>query len=195
MLWNATCLCISHTDCTRSLGKRENVAFLCAQPRNNRPLRKKKKKPLVRASPDVTAYRNPVTLQLTNTIRSYDVNFHPVPYGVTVSCELWIMGFPVCYGGQQHHVCTEGERCEGWWLVSLHVQNCSGRNCIIPLMRRPNTDRAPNMPITLPHKQLLIIYVIMSPVLAVTIRCSVCGIVTDVYPPLQRRQCCLRKSI
>jgi hypothetical protein len=26
------------------------------------------------------------------------MNFHPVPHGVRVSCELCAMGFPVCYG-------------------------------------------------------------------------------------------------
>jgi len=32
-------------------------------------------------------------------MRSYKLNFHPVPYGVTVSCERYTVGFPVCYGG------------------------------------------------------------------------------------------------
>ena len=36
---------------------------------------------------NVTAYRNAVTLQVTDTIRSYELNFHSVPHGVTVSCE------------------------------------------------------------------------------------------------------------
>jgi len=47
---------------------------------------------------NVTAYRNAVTLQVTNTIRSYELYFHPVPHGVTVSCERYTVGFPVCYG-------------------------------------------------------------------------------------------------
>jgi len=47
---------------------------------------------------NVTAYRNAVTLQVTQTIRSYDLNFHSVPHGVTVSCERYTLGFPVCYG-------------------------------------------------------------------------------------------------
>jgi hypothetical protein len=47
---------------------------------------------------NVTAYRNAVTLQLTDTIRNYGLNFHPVPHGVTVSCERYTLGFPVCYG-------------------------------------------------------------------------------------------------
>ena len=32
-------------------------------------------------------------------IRSYELNFHPVPLGVTASCEHYITGLPVCYGG------------------------------------------------------------------------------------------------
>jgi len=30
-------------------------------------------------------------------IRSYELNFHSVPHGVTVSCERYTLGFPVCY--------------------------------------------------------------------------------------------------
>jgi hypothetical protein len=42
---------------------------------------------------NVTAYRNAVRLQVTDTIRSYDLNFHAMPHGVkpaypnTSSCE------------------------------------------------------------------------------------------------------------
>jgi cyclophilin family peptidyl-prolyl cis-trans isomerase len=36
---------------------------------------------------NVTAYRNAVTLQVTDTIRSEDLNSHPLPHDVTVSCE------------------------------------------------------------------------------------------------------------
>jgi alpha-N-acetylglucosamine transferase len=53
----------------------------------------------------------------------------------------------------------------------VHVQTCSGPNRIIPLMQRPNTDSAPNMPVTLPRNQLLIRYMDMSPVHTFTIRC------------------------
>jgi len=42
--------------------------------------------------------RNAVTLQVTDTIRSYQLNFHPVPHGVRVSYERDTAGFPVCYG-------------------------------------------------------------------------------------------------
>ena len=38
---------------------------------------------------NVTAYRNAVTLQETDKIRSYELKFHPVPHGVTVSCERY----------------------------------------------------------------------------------------------------------
>ena len=47
---------------------------------------------------NVTAYRKAITLQVTYTVRSYELNFHPVPRGVTVSCERYTLGFPVCYG-------------------------------------------------------------------------------------------------
>jgi hypothetical protein len=106
---------------------------------------------------NVTAYRNAVTLPVTHSIRSYDLNFHPVPHAVTVSCERYIVGFPVFYGSQKHHECKEGERSGRWWRVTLYVQICSGRNRIIPLMRRPNTDSTPNMPVTLPRNQLFIL--------------------------------------
>jgi hypothetical protein len=63
---------------------------------------------------NVTAYRNAVTLPVTDTIRSYDLNFHPVLHGVTVSCERYTVGFPVCYRSQKHHECKEGERSGRW---------------------------------------------------------------------------------
>jgi hypothetical protein len=47
---------------------------------------------------NVTTYRSAATLQVTDTIRSYGLNFHPVPQGVTVSCERYTVGFKVCYG-------------------------------------------------------------------------------------------------
>jgi hypothetical protein len=99
------------------------------------------------------------------------MNFHPVPHGVTVSCERYTMGFPVCNGSQKHHECKEDERGGRWLHVTLHVQTCSGRNRIIPLMRRPSTGSAPNTPVTLPRYQLLIRYVVMSPVHTAKIRC------------------------
>jgi hypothetical protein len=102
---------------------------------------------------------------------SYDLNFHPLPYGITVSCGRYTMGFPVCYRRQKHHECKEGERSGWWWCVTLHIQTCSGRNHIIPLMWRPNTETALSMPVTLPHNQLLIRCMVTSPICAVTIRC------------------------
>jgi hypothetical protein len=80
----------------------------------------------------VTAYRNAVTLQVTDTIHSYDLNFHPMPHDVTVSYKRYTVGFRVCYGSQNHHECKDGERNGRWWSVMLHVQTCSGCNRIIP---------------------------------------------------------------
>jgi len=48
--------------------------------------------------------------------------------------------------------------------VTLHVHTCSGRNRIIPLMRRPNTDSTPNKPVTLPRNRFLIRYAVASSV-------------------------------
>jgi hypothetical protein len=110
-------------------------------------------------------------LQVTDTIRSYDLNFHPVPHDVTVSCERYTVRFRVHSGSQKHHECKEGERSGRWWRVTLRVQTCSGRNRIIPLMRWPHTDSAPNMPVTWPRSQILIRYVVTSPVHIVTVRC------------------------
>jgi hypothetical protein len=45
---------------------------------------------------NVTACRHAVTWQVNDTIRSYDLHFHPVPHGVTISCERYTMGFPFC---------------------------------------------------------------------------------------------------
>jgi hypothetical protein len=121
---------------------------------------------------------------VTDTIRNYDLKFRPVPHGVIVSCELYTMGFPVCYGSQKHHECKEGERSGRWWHVILHVQTCSGRNNIIPFMRLPNTDSAPNMHVTLPRNQIL--YLTWSRVPSTLLRYGVTvrGNVTSVYPTL-----------
>ena len=43
---------------------------------------------------NVTACLNALSLQVTDTIRSYELNFHPVPHGVTVSCKRYAVGFP-----------------------------------------------------------------------------------------------------
>jgi hypothetical protein len=45
-----------------------------------------------------TAHRKALTLQVTDKIRIYELNFHPVPHGVTVSYERYTVGVPVCYG-------------------------------------------------------------------------------------------------
>ena len=57
-------------------------------------------------------------------------------------------------------------------VTTASVHTCSGRNLIIHLMRRPNTDSTPNKPVTLPRNQLLIRYAVKNPVHTVTIRCD-----------------------
>jgi hypothetical protein len=53
-------------------------------------------------------------LQVTDTIWIYDMNIHPVPHGVTESCERYTVGFPVWYGSQKYNECKEGERSGRW---------------------------------------------------------------------------------
>jgi hypothetical protein len=55
--------------------------------------------------------------------------------------------------------------------VTLHVHTCSGRNRIIPLKRRPNTNCTPNKPATLQRNQLLICYAGTSLVHTIKVRC------------------------
>jgi hypothetical protein len=112
---------------------------------------------------NVAAYRNAVTLQVTDTIRSYDLNFHPVPQGVTVSCERYSVGFPVCHGSQKARTAHGSD-----------MSRCKSRPAqavTILLMFRLNTESASKMPVTLPRDQLLIRYVVTSLVHTVTMRC------------------------
>jgi hypothetical protein len=69
------------------------------------------------------------------------------------------------------HYALKKEKRAAVVTVTLHVKTCSGRNRIIPLMRRPNTDSTPNKPVTLPRNQLLIRYAVTRPVHTITIRC------------------------
>jgi hypothetical protein len=62
------------------------------------------------------------------------------------------------------------EKSRRWWRVTLHVQTCSGRKRIIPLIRQPNAYSTPNMLVTLLRNQLLIRYVVTSLVHTVTKR-------------------------
>ena len=139
---------------------------------------------------------------MTDTVRSYGLNFHPVPHGVTVSCERYTVGFPVSYGSPSdvfvlaaasyiyiHYALKRSGR---RWRVTLHVHTRSGRNRIIPLMRRRNTDSTPNKPVTLPRNQLLIRYVVTSPVHTVTIRCYVTRKRYKCVPTLRRRSAAVR---
>jgi hypothetical protein len=123
---------------------------------------------------NVTAYRNAVTLQVADTIRSYELNFHPVPDGLTVSCERYTLVFHFVTGARAMslqlaaasyiYIHNALKRSGRWWGVTLPVHTCSSRNRIIPLMRQPNTDSTPNKPVTLPRNQLLIRYVVTRPV-------------------------------
>jgi len=95
---------------------------------------------------NVTAYPNAVTMQVTDMIRSYELNLHPVLHGVTVSCERYTLGFPVCYGSPSDVFAASSGR---WWRVTLHIHTCSGRNRIIPLIAtakyRQHTEQARNV--------------------------------------------------
>jgi hypothetical protein len=55
---------------------------------------------------------NAIMVQVTDTTQSYDLNLHPVPHDVTVSCERYTVGFPVCYGSQ---------KAREWTVVTCHV--------------------------------------------------------------------------
>jgi CRISPR/Cas system-associated endoribonuclease Cas2 len=57
---------------------------------------------------NVYAFRNAATLQVTHTLQSYDLNFNPVPHGVTVSCKRYTRRFPVRYGSPSDVVFDSG---------------------------------------------------------------------------------------
>jgi hypothetical protein len=86
---------------------------------------------------------------------------------------------------RQKHQEWKGQRSGRWCRVTLHVQTCSGRNRIIPLMRRP----LPTANRTSPYRYRVTNFrnVTWSRVpstlsrYGVTVRCNV----TSVYPPLQ----------
>ena len=68
--------------------------------------------------------------------------------------------------------------------VTLLVRTCSGRDRIVPLMRRPNTDSTPNKPVTLPRNQLLMRYAGRVPSTLSRYGVTIRGNVTSVDPPL-----------
>jgi hypothetical protein len=69
------------------------------------------------------------------------------------------------------------------------VLSVFGRNRIIPLMRRPNTDSRPNKPVTLPRNQLLIRYVVTSLVHTVAIRWYAVTLQVCSYPNTAQKMC------
>jgi hypothetical protein len=93
---------------------------------------------------NVTAYRDAVTLQATDTIRSYGLNFHPVPHGMTVSCRRSTMGFLVCHGSPSDVLAVSScfvyiyiylkKKRKGWRWRQMQVYRgskvCSG-SCIL----------------------------------------------------------------
>jgi len=133
----------------------------------------------------VTAYRNAVTLQVTDTIWSYKLKFHPVSHGVTVSCQRYILGFPICYGSLSDVFAASSGFVHLYILCfkerekkadGVDVSPCTSRPAQAVtvsslLVRQPNNDSTPNMPVMLPRNQILIHYVVTSPIHTVTIRC------------------------
>ena len=124
-----------------------------------------------------TAFRKVISVQerLTLTLRLdkfYNTFLSPLHFTITKTLKKRHNTTDSHHSSRQkHQEWKEGPRSGRWWCVTLHVQTCSGRNRIIPLMRRPNTDRHRTSPVTLPRNQLLIRYVVTSPVHTVTIRC------------------------
>ena len=115
---------------------------------------------------NVTAYRNTVSWQCGRD--SWPRNVSNVGHAVT------LRAFSACC--RYLAVASEGwygyglSRC-GHATCHAALHTCSGRNRIIPLMRRPNTDSTPKKPVTSPRNQLLERYAGTSPVHTVTIRC------------------------
>jgi len=69
-----------------------------------------------------------------DTIQSYELNFQPLPHGVTVSCKRYTVGFPVCSGTPSnvstarrgfvhlHILCSKKKRKEQrWWQRQLYT--------------------------------------------------------------------------
>ena len=115
---------------------------------------------------NVTAYRNTVSWQCGRDSRPRNVS--KVGYAVTLrACSVCCRYLAVASKGWYGYGLSRCWTCN----VTLHVHTWSGRNRIIPLMRRPNTDSTSNKPVTLPRNQLLIRYAGASLVQTVTIRC------------------------
>jgi len=55
---------------------------------------------------NVTAYRNAVSLQVTDTIRSYALNFHPVPHGVNSILRALHHGVPSLLREPEQCLCS-----------------------------------------------------------------------------------------
>jgi hypothetical protein len=113
-------------------------------------------------------YCHAIMLQVTDTIQSYNLNFHTVPHGIRVYCERYTMEFLVCYGSQNIMNVKKSGGADGG-----DVSSCMSRPAHAITIPWPNTDSAMNMPITLPSNQLLICYMVTSPVHTVMKWCFV----------------------
>jgi hypothetical protein len=112
------------------------------------------------------AYRNTVSWQCVRDSCPRDVS--KVGYAVTLRAFFGVLSvFGRCIKGMIRLQPEQMWTCNG----TLHVHTCSGRNRIISLMPRPNTDSTLIKPVTLPHNRLLIHCAGTSPVRTVTIRC------------------------
>ena len=80
----------------------------------------------------MTLFLSPLHLTITKTLKK--------PHSTTDSHHS---------SRRKHREWKEGQRSWRLWRVTLHVHTCSGHNRVVPLMGRPNTDRAPNKPVTL----------------------------------------------
>jgi hypothetical protein len=102
-----------------------------------------------------TAFRKGISVQerLALTLRFdkfYDTFLSPLHFTVTKKLKKPHSTTDSHHTSRQkHQEWKERERSGLWWRVTLHVQTCSGRNRIIPLIRRPNTDSTPKKHLTL----------------------------------------------
>ena len=86
---------------------------------------------------NITVYCNAVMLQVTDTIRSCELNFHPVPHGVTVSCECYTMGFLVCYGSSSDVFATS----RGFIHLSVYILCFKEKEKRVVVVAKANLDK------------------------------------------------------
>jgi hypothetical protein len=133
---------------------------------------------------NVTTYHNAVTLQVTDTIRSYGLNFHPVPHGVTVSCEHYTRGSQFVMGARSIMNIQEARGADGgdvscYMFRPVQATTVSSLWC---------DSQIPTAHQTCPKRYCVnnFWYVTWSwvPPTLSQYSVTVCGNVTSVYPPL-----------